>query len=93
MFQGLGRGLSFSCSKADTPGSAYFHHLEGSFPDGGEIADPFLVLYFAVGLGPDPELATMHGSLVVTPKRLVAMCISGRRLLSAFVDRVHVLVL
>jgi hypothetical protein len=35
----------------------------------------------------------MHGPLVVTPERLVAMCISGRRLPSAFVDRVHVLAL
>jgi hypothetical protein len=33
----------------------------------------------------------MHVPLVVTPERLVAMCISGRCLLSAFVDRVHVL--
>jgi hypothetical protein len=33
----------------------------------------------------------MHGPLVVTPERLVATCISGRRLLSAFVDTVHVL--
>jgi hypothetical protein len=33
----------------------------------------------------------MHGPLVVTPERLVATCISNRSLLSAFVDRVHVL--
>jgi hypothetical protein len=32
----------------------------------------------------------MHGPLVVTPERLVAMCISGRRLPSAFVGGVHV---
>jgi hypothetical protein len=33
----------------------------------------------------------MHGPLVVMPERLVAMCISGHCLPSAFVDRVHVL--
>jgi hypothetical protein len=33
----------------------------------------------------------MHEPLVVTPERLVAMCISGHHLLIAFVDRVHVL--
>jgi hypothetical protein len=41
---GVGRRYS-SCSKVVSPGSAYFRHLEGSFPAGGEIADPFLVLY------------------------------------------------
>jgi hypothetical protein len=35
----------------------------------------------------------MHGPLVVTPERLVAMCILGHRLTSVFIDRVHVLVL
>jgi predicted membrane-bound mannosyltransferase len=33
----------------------------------------------------------MHGPLVVTPERLVAMCILGHRLPSAFVGEVHVL--
>jgi hypothetical protein len=33
----------------------------------------------------------MHGPLVVTPERLVAMCISGRHLPPAFVGGVHVL--
>jgi hypothetical protein len=42
---GIGKRLSFSCSKADTPGSAYFHHLEGSFPAGGEFVKPFSVQY------------------------------------------------
>jgi hypothetical protein len=37
----IGKRLSFSCSKADTPGLAYFHHLEGSFPAGGEFVEPF----------------------------------------------------
>jgi hypothetical protein len=35
----------------------------------------------------------MHGPLVVTPERLVAMCISGHCLPSAFVDGVHILTL
>jgi hypothetical protein len=42
---GIGKGNSFSCGKADTPGSAYFHHLEGSFQTGGEFVEPFLVEY------------------------------------------------
>jgi hypothetical protein len=42
---GVGKGHSFSCGKADTPGSAYFHHLEGSFPAGGEFEEPFSVQY------------------------------------------------
>jgi hypothetical protein len=41
---GVGKRYS-SCNKVVAPGSAYFRHLEGSFPAGGEIADPFLVLY------------------------------------------------
>jgi hypothetical protein len=35
----------------------------------------------------------MHRPLVVTPERLVAMCISGRRLPSSFVGEVHILTL
>jgi hypothetical protein len=42
---GIGKMLSFSCSKADTPGSAYFHHLKGSFLAGGEFVEPFSVQY------------------------------------------------
>ena len=42
---GIGQRLSFSCGKADTPGSAYFHYLEGSFPAGGEFMEPFSVQY------------------------------------------------
>jgi hypothetical protein len=41
----IGKRLSFSCSKADTPASAYFHHLEGSFLAGGEFVEPFSVQY------------------------------------------------
>jgi hypothetical protein len=33
----------------------------------------------------------MHDPLAVVPERLVVSCISGRRLLSAFIDEVHVL--
>jgi hypothetical protein len=40
---GIGQRHSFSCGKADTPGSAYFRHLEGSFPAGGEFVEPFSV--------------------------------------------------
>jgi hypothetical protein len=39
----VGKRHSFSCGKADTPGSAYFCHLEGSFPAGGEFEETFLV--------------------------------------------------
>jgi hypothetical protein len=39
----IGQRLSFSCGKANTPGSAYFRHLEGSFPAGGEFMEPFSV--------------------------------------------------
>jgi hypothetical protein len=39
----VGERHSFSCGKADTPGSAYFCHLEGSFPARGEFEEPFLV--------------------------------------------------
>jgi hypothetical protein len=42
---GIGKRLSFSCSEADTPGSAFFRHLEGSFPARGEFVEPFLVQY------------------------------------------------
>jgi hypothetical protein len=42
---GIGQILSFSCGKVDTPGSAYFRHLEGSFPARGEFMEPFSVQY------------------------------------------------
>ena len=42
---GIGKRYSFCCGKADTPGSAYFRHLEGSFPTGGEFVEPFSVQY------------------------------------------------
>jgi hypothetical protein len=42
---GIGKRYSFCCGKADTPGSTYFHHLEGSFPTGGEFVEPFSVQY------------------------------------------------
>jgi hypothetical protein len=42
---GIGKRHSFSCGKADTPGSAYFCHLEGSLPAGGEFVEPFSVQY------------------------------------------------
>jgi hypothetical protein len=41
----VGKSHSFSYGKADTPGSAYFCHLEGSFPTGGEFVEPFSVQY------------------------------------------------
>jgi hypothetical protein len=40
---GIGKRHSFG--KMDTPGSAYFRHLEGSFPTGGEFVEPFSVQY------------------------------------------------
>jgi hypothetical protein len=40
---GVAERHSFTCGKADTPGSAYFCHLEGSFPAGGEFEEPFSV--------------------------------------------------
>ena len=42
---GIGQRLSFSCGEVDTPGLAYFRHLEGSFPAGGEFMEPFSVQY------------------------------------------------
>jgi hypothetical protein len=38
---GIRKRHSFSRGKADTPGSAYFCHLEGSLPVGGELVEPF----------------------------------------------------
>jgi hypothetical protein len=42
---GIGKRHPFSCGKADTPGSAYFRHLVGSFPTRGEFVEPFSVQY------------------------------------------------
>jgi hypothetical protein len=44
---------SLSHSKIVTPGSAYSHHLEGSFL-AGERREALLGLVLVVGLGPDP---------------------------------------
>jgi hypothetical protein len=40
---GIGKRHSFSCGEANTPGLAYFHHLEGSLPTGEEFVEPFSV--------------------------------------------------
>jgi hypothetical protein len=37
---GIGQRLSFSCGKADAPGSAYFRHLEGSCHIVGAVGCP-----------------------------------------------------
>jgi hypothetical protein len=44
MLQGMGRGTP-AVARCFSPRSAYFRHLEGSFPARGEIVDPFLVMY------------------------------------------------
>jgi hypothetical protein len=40
---GVGERYSIIYGEADAPGAAYFCHLEGSFPAGGELVEPFLV--------------------------------------------------
>jgi hypothetical protein len=46
MRQGLGRGSPSAAVRwSPTPGSAFFRRLEGSFPAGGELAEPFSVQY------------------------------------------------
>jgi hypothetical protein len=46
---GIGKRHSFSCGEADTPRSACFRHLKGSFPTGGggEFVEPFSVQYLS----------------------------------------------
>jgi hypothetical protein len=51
---GIGTRHSFSCGKADTPGSAYFRHLEGSFPTGGRVCEALISSVLTFGLGPQP---------------------------------------
>jgi hypothetical protein len=41
----IGQRFSFNCGKADTPGSAHFRHLEGTFQAGGEFMEPLSVQY------------------------------------------------
>jgi hypothetical protein len=40
---GVGERYSVICGKVDASGAAYFCHLEGSFPAGGELVEPFSV--------------------------------------------------
>ena len=40
----IGQRHSFFCGEVNAPGPAYFQHLEGSLPAGGEIVKPFVVL-------------------------------------------------
>jgi hypothetical protein len=42
---GVSERYSFSYSEVVTLGSAYFRRLEGSFPAGGEFAEPLSVQY------------------------------------------------
>jgi hypothetical protein len=39
----IGKRYSISCGEADTSGTAYFCHFEGSFPAGRELMEPFSV--------------------------------------------------
>ena len=39
----IGQRHSFFCGEVNAPGPAYFQHLEGSLPAGGEIVKPFVV--------------------------------------------------
>jgi hypothetical protein len=39
----IGKRYSVSCGEADTSGTAYFCHFEGSFPAGRELMEPFSV--------------------------------------------------
>jgi hypothetical protein len=39
----VGKRYSVSHGEADAPGAAYFYHLEGSFPAGRELVEPFSV--------------------------------------------------
>jgi hypothetical protein len=41
----IGKRYSVSCGEADAPEAAYFCHLEGSFPAGRELVEPFSVQY------------------------------------------------
>jgi hypothetical protein len=77
--------------QADAPGSAYFCHLQGTLPAGGEFVEPFSVQYSPKDKVPDPELHTMHEPLVVAPEHLVVPCILDRCSPPALVDEVHVL--
>jgi hypothetical protein len=40
---GVGERYSVIYGEADAPGATYFCHLEGSFPAGGELVEPFSV--------------------------------------------------
>jgi hypothetical protein len=73
----IGRGTSSAIEKLVSLGLAYFQRFEGFLPVGGEVADPLLVQYFAVGLGPNPGFPIMHEPLAVVLGRLVTMCILG----------------
>jgi hypothetical protein len=41
----VGKRYSVIYGEADAPGAAYFRHLEGSFPAGTELVEPFSVQY------------------------------------------------
>ena len=40
---GVGERYSVIYGEANAPGAAYFYHLEGSFPAGRELVEPFSV--------------------------------------------------
>jgi hypothetical protein len=42
---GIGKRYLVICGEADAPGTTYFRHLEGSFPAGRELVEPFSVQY------------------------------------------------
>jgi hypothetical protein len=45
LYSRIGKRYSISCGEADAPGAAYFRHLEGSLPAGGEFVEPFSIQY------------------------------------------------
>jgi hypothetical protein len=87
---GVGERYSVICGKADALRAAYFCHLEGSFPAGGELVEPFSVQNSPQNQVPNFKLSTMHELLVVAPERLVVPCISDCCSLPVLVDEVHV---
>jgi hypothetical protein len=89
MLQGLGRGTP-AVARWFPSGRHISVTLKGPSQLGERLRTPSRFCT-RVGLGPDPELPTMHDPLAVAPERLVVSCFSGRCLPSAFVGEVHVL--
>ena len=89
----VGQRHPFFCGKENAFGPAYFCNLEGTLPAGGEFVEPCSVQNPPQDEVASLELPTVHEPLMITPKRLVVVCILDCCSPPSLINEVHILAL